>query len=34
MREDYGVKFQLPLENGLIKNEVNVQIFIKALEQK
>jgi polyisoprenoid-binding protein YceI len=34
MREDYGVKFQLPLENGLIKNEVNVQILIKALEQK
>lgn len=34
MREDYGVKFQVPVENGLIKNEVNVQIRIKALEQK
>lgn len=30
MREDYGVKFQVPVQNGLIKNEVNVQIVIKA----
>ncbi|MGV8916027.1 MAG: YceI family protein [Kaistella sp.] len=34
MREDYGVKFQLPLTNGIIKDEVNLQIFIKALEKK
>ncbi|MBA5246669.1 YceI family protein [Marnyiella aurantia] len=34
MREDYGVKFQMPVQNGLIKNEVNVQIRIKAMEQK
>ncbi len=34
MREDFGVKFQVPVQNGLIKNEVNVQIRIKALEQK
>ncbi|WP_027377620.1 YceI family protein [Kaistella palustris] len=33
-REDFGVKFQLPLANGIIKDEVNLQIFIKALEQK
>ncbi len=30
MREDYGVKFQVPVQNGLIKNEVNVQMLIKA----
>jgi len=34
MREDFGVKFQVPVQNGLIKNEVNVQIRIKAMEQK
>ncbi len=33
LREDFGVKFQVPVENGLIKNEVNVQILIKALEK-
>ena len=34
MREDFGVKFQLPVANGLIKDEVNLQISIKALEKK
>lgn len=34
MREDYGVKFQMPIENGLLKNEVNLQIFVKATEVK
>lgn len=34
MREDFGVKFQLPLANGLIKDEVNLQILIKAMEKK
>ena len=31
MREDFGVKFQMPIANGMIKNEVNIQISIKAL---
>lgn len=34
MREDYGVKFQIPVANGVIKNEVELQILIKALEMK
>ncbi len=29
-REDFGVKFQMPLENGILKNEVNIQVLIKA----
>ncbi|MBS1571987.1 MAG: YceI family protein [Bacteroidetes bacterium] len=29
-REDFGVKFQIPIANGLIKNEVNIQILVKA----
>lgn len=33
-REEFGVKFQAPAENGIIKNEVNLQISIKALEKK
>lgn len=33
-REDFGVKFQIPLANGMIKDEVNLQILIKALEKK
>lgn len=33
-REEFGVKFQLPLANGVIKDEVNLQILIKALEKK
>lgn len=34
LRENYGVKFQMPLDNGLIKNEIQLQMLIKALEQK
>ena len=34
LRDEFGVKFQIPLENGLIKNEVNIQILVKALEKK
>jgi len=34
MREDFGVKFQMPLANGVIKDEVNLQILVKALEKK
>ncbi len=34
MREDFGVKFQVPVQNGVIKNEVNIQILVKALEKK
>ena len=33
-REDFGVKFQLPLANGLLKDDVNLQILIKAMEKK
>ena len=33
-REDFGVKFQLPAVNGLIKDEVNLQILIKANQKK
>lgn len=34
MREEFGVKFQLPVANGLIKDEVNLQMMVKALEKK
>ncbi|AZA53576.1 YceI family protein [Chryseobacterium sp. G0201] len=33
-REDFGVKFQAPAENGVIKDEVTLQINVKALEKK
>ena len=33
-REEFGVKFQAPAENGVIKNEVTLQINVKALEKK
>lgn len=33
-REDFGVKFQMPVANGVIKDEVNLQIFVKAFEKK
>ena len=33
-REEYGVKFQAPAENGVVKNEITLQISIKALETK
>ncbi|MEG2077800.1 YceI family protein [Chryseobacterium sp.] len=34
MREDFEVKFQSPTENGVIKNDVTLQIKVKALERK
>ncbi|MDQ1097293.1 MULTISPECIES: YceI family protein [Chryseobacterium] len=33
-REEFGVKFQAPVQNGVIKNEVTLQINVKALEKK
>lgn len=33
-REEFGVKFQAPAANGVIKDEVTLQINIKALEKK
>jgi len=33
-REEFGVKFQAPVENGVIKDEVTLQINVKALEKK
>lgn len=34
MREEFGVKFQSPAENGVIKDEISLQINVKALEKK
>jgi polyisoprenoid-binding protein YceI len=34
MREEFGVKFQAPAENGVLKDEVTLQINVKALEKK
>lgn len=34
LREEFGVKFQSPAQNGVIKDEVTLQINIKALEKK
>lgn len=33
-REKFDVKFQSPVENGVIKNEVTLQINVKAVEKK
>lgn len=33
-REDFGLKFTLPLENGLLNKEINLQVLIKAMESK
>lgn len=33
-REGFNVKFQMPVANGLIKDDVTLQIFIKAIEKK
>ncbi|WP_295229506.1 YceI family protein [uncultured Chryseobacterium sp.] len=33
-REEFGVTFQAPAQNGVIKNEVTLQINVKALEKK
>ena len=33
-REDFGLKFELPFENGLLNKEINLQVLIKAMESK
>ncbi len=33
-REEFGIKFQMPAAEGLIKNEINVQMKVKAIEKK
>lgn len=33
-REDFGVKFQMPIQNGVIKNEVTIQVSVEATQQK
>lgn len=33
-RTQYGVEFQIPAANGLIKNEITLQIKVKAIEKK
>ena len=33
-RDEFGIKFQMPAAEGLIKNEINIQIKIKATEKK
>ncbi len=33
-RDEFGIKFQMPVAEGLIKNEINVQMKVKAIEKK
>ncbi|WP_312195666.1 YceI family protein [Epilithonimonas vandammei] len=33
-RGEFGIKFQMPAAEGLIKNEINVQMKVKAIEKK
>lgn len=33
-REEFGVKFAIPVQNGVLKNEVTLQVSVKALEKK
>lgn len=33
-RKEFGVEFQSPVENGVIKDEITLQINVKALEKK
>jgi polyisoprenoid-binding protein YceI len=33
-REGFNVKFQMPIANGVVKDDVNLQILIKANEKK
>lgn len=33
-REDFGVIFQMPVANGIIKNDVNLQVLIKAISTR
>jgi polyisoprenoid-binding protein YceI len=32
-RDEFGIKFQMPAAEGLIKNEINVQMKVKAIEK-
>ena len=33
-RDEFGIKFQMPAAEGLIKYEINVQMKVKAIEKK
>lgn len=33
-REEFGIKFQIPVANGIIKDEINIQMLMKAIEKK
>ena len=33
-RDEFGIKFQMPAAEGLIKNEINIQMKVKAIEKK
>lgn len=33
-REEFGVKFKMPVENGLLKDEINLQIAVKAVRKQ
>lgn len=33
-RDEFGIVFQMPAAEGLIKNEINVQMKVKAIEKK
>ena len=33
-REEFDVKFQSPVENGVIKNEIEIQVLVKANKEK
>ncbi|WP_313214874.1 YceI family protein [Soonwooa sp.] len=33
-RDEFGIKFQIPAANGLIKDEINIQMLMKAIEKK
>lgn len=33
-RQDFGVKFAIPAQNGILNNEITLQISVKALEKK
>ncbi|MFW2136621.1 YceI family protein [Chryseobacterium sp. TY4] len=33
-RNEFGIKFQIPAANGLIKDEINIQMLMKAIEKK
>lgn len=33
-RDEFGIKFLIPAANGLIKDEINIQMLMKAIEKK